>query len=102
MGSSLSGILGNNNSGQQPTYGYGPELQCCDAVVDPLSLFGAIGAITAVSLFLRQQVIDNMVMGPGRKKKRSLGQDLNTVFEQGTFSGKPYTSDSQERNLGSV
>ena len=85
MGNSLGGLLGGNNSGQPSSYGYGPELQCCDAVVDPISLFAALGTITAASLLLRQAVIDNMVMGPGRRKKRSLGQDLNSVFEQGTF-----------------
>ena len=42
-------------------YSYGPEEQCCDAVVDIVSLLSAIGAIGAVSLFLRQAVIDNMI-----------------------------------------
>ncbi len=52
-------------------YGYGPELQCCDAVVDPLSLLGTIGAITALSLFLRQAVIDNNITGGKKRKKRN-------------------------------
>ena len=41
---------GYGNSGN---YGLGPELQCCDEVVDPLSLLATIGGIAALSLFLR-------------------------------------------------
>ena len=66
----MGNILGGNNSSRQGTnYGFEPELQCCDSVVDPVSLLSTIGAITAISLFLRQAVIDNNVMG--RRKKRS-------------------------------
>ena len=70
MGNILGGSS-NNFGGGQPGggYGYGPELQCCDPVVDPISLITTIGAIGAVSLFLRQAVIDNMVMMAGRKKR---------------------------------
>ena len=50
-------------------YGSGPA-PCCDAKVDPISVLTAIGAIAAVSLFLRQAVIDNMIMA--RKKKRRI------------------------------
>ena len=52
-------------------FGYG-SVSCCDAKVDPISLLTAIGAIAAVSLFLRQAVIDNMI-APPRKKKGSIG-----------------------------
>ena len=53
-------------------YGKGPELQCCEPVVDPISLLTTIGGIAALSLFLRQAVIDAMVMmGAGRRIKRS-------------------------------
>ena len=36
-------------------------LQCCDPVVDPISLLAALGAIAGLSLFLRQAVINNNV-----------------------------------------
>lgn len=83
MGNSLNGVLGGGGGGGgsggygKPTYGYGPELQCCDAVVDPISLLATIGAIAALSLFLRQAVIDFMVMMARRKRSElALGQTL--------------------------
>ena len=47
---------------------YGTE--CCERKVDVITLVTVIGAIAALSLFLRQAVIDNMITGG--KKKRSL------------------------------
>ena len=80
MGNLLSSS--NTSSGyNQQSLGYGPELQCCDEVVDPISLLTAIGTIAAASLFLRQAVIDNNVMGAGRRKKRS--PDFNSIVKQG-------------------
>ena len=38
-------------------------------MVDPISLLVTIGAITAISLFLRQAVIDNNIMARKRKKR---------------------------------
>ncbi len=75
MGNILGGTGGNFASGPSGQgLGYGPELQCCDAVVDPISLLTTIGAIAAVSLFLRQAVIDNMVtMAKRRKRSTFLG-----------------------------
>ncbi len=88
MGNNLGGLLGGSNSGNNGqgvngAYGYGPELQCCDAVVDPVSLLSAIGAIAAVSLFLRQGVIDNMIMMGRRKRKRSLLDIVHKTFPRG-------------------
>ena len=88
MGNLLGGSSSNGGLGQATNYGYGPELQCCDAVVDPVSLFSTIGAITAISLFLRQAVIDNNVMGNGKRKKRSVIEAFDFVFKQGTLSFK--------------
>ena len=65
-------------------FGYG-SVSCCDAKVDPISLLTAIGAIAAVSLFLRQAVIDNMI-APPRKKKRSIGSqrlEVQTPYSYG-------------------
>jgi hypothetical protein len=70
MGNSLGGLLGGS-SGGSGGYGHGPELQCCDAVVDPISLLTTIAGIAALALFMRQAVIDNMIMGR-RKRKRSI------------------------------
>ena len=81
MGNLLGGSSSNGGLGQATNYGYGPELQCCDVVVDPVSLFSTIGAITAISLFLRQAVIDNNIMG--RRKKRSVIEAFDFVFKQG-------------------
>ena len=92
MGNSLGGLLGGNSGNQQGnSLGYGSESQCCDGVVDPISLFSTIGALAAASLFLRQAVIDNMVMGMSKRKKRSvfhqdLRQDLKIATQQGTKS----------------
>ena len=68
-----SGGIGSGSYGNSGNYGLGPELQCCDAVVDPTSLLSTIGAITALSLFLRQAVIDFMVM---MRRRRNFGSAL--------------------------
>ncbi len=58
--------------------------ECCNPVVDPLSLLAAIGAIAAVSLFLRQAVIDNMITG-GKKRSNggSIGEQIKEVLIKG-------------------
>ena len=93
MGNSLSGLLGGNSGNQQGnSLSYGSESQCCDGVVDPISLFSTIGALAAASLFLRQAVIDNMIMGMTKRKKRrstfqqDLKQDLKIATQQGTLT----------------
>ena len=75
-GSPLALAMQNNGiqtlsgyGGSTGNYGKGPELQCCEPVVDPISLLTTIGGIAALSLFLRQAVIDAMVMMGGRKKR---------------------------------
>lgn len=73
-GGGSSGSYGNSGN-----YGLGPELQCCDPVVDPISLLATIGAIAGLSLFLRQAVIDFMVM---RRKRRN----LSSVIMEGISS----------------
>ena len=89
MGNLLGGLLGGmggGNSGgssgygqNSGNYGKGPELQCCEPVVDPISLLTTIGGIAALSLFLRQAVIDFMIKG-GKRKKRS-NQDSWLTFD---------------------
>ena len=80
MGNIL-GSGGSSNGNGLGGYGFGPDLQCCDEVVDPISLLTTIGAIAAASVFLRQAVIDNMVMGMTRKK-RSFQEQLKSVVDQ--------------------
>ena len=77
-GSPLALAMQNNGiqtlsgyGGSSGNYGKGPELQCCEPVVDPISLLTTIGGIAALSLFLRQAVIDAMVMMGGRKNEAS-------------------------------
>ena len=93
MGNSLGGLLGGSSGNQQGnSLSYGSESQCCDGVVDPISLFSTIGALAAASLFLRQAVIDNMIMGMTKRKKRrstfqqDLKQDLKIATQQGTLT----------------
>ena len=82
MGNLLGGLLGGmggGNSGgssgygqNSGNYGKGPELQCCDPVVDPISLLTTLAGIAGLALFLRQAVIDNNIMG---------GRSFQTFFE---------------------
>ena len=86
MGNILGG--GNNNGGNGGlgtlgSFGF-EEQQCCNPVVDPISLLTTIGAIAAVSAFLRQAVIDNMV-APPRRRKRSLGQEFYYTLNLGDW-----------------
>ena len=101
MGSLLGSLgLGGNDgllsSVGSSSFGYGPESQCCDAVVDPISLLTAIGAIAAVSLFLRQAVIDFKVKGARsfRKERSSFLPD----FDEFTFIADHFTDIMQNGN----
>ena len=86
-GSPLALAMQNNGiqtlsgyGGSSGNYGKGPELQCCEPVVDPISLITTIGGIAALSLYLRQAVIDFMIK-MGRRKKRSNQQDSWLTFD---------------------
>ena len=72
----MGSILGGNSG-----FSFGSDSQCCDAVVDPISLLTAIGSIAAVSWFLRQAVIDNKVKGGRsfRKERSSLLPDFDDM-----------------------
>ena len=73
----MGSILGGNSMSGGGYNSPGLE-QCCDAVVDITSLLTAIGTIGAVSLFLRQAVIDNEIMMARRRKR---GIDSNFVLK---------------------
>ena len=68
----LNGLLGGNQN--QGSYGAPGQLEslhssCCDPTVDLISVIVTIGAIAAISAFLRQAVIDNNVMGAKRRRR---------------------------------
>ena len=78
MGNILAG--NSNTRGVMSAYGsYGA--QCCDAVVDPISLLTTIAAIAGLALFLRQAVIDFMVMMAGRRRRKRSGLDLDHLMK---------------------
>ena len=52
--------------------GYGPEVQCCKGVVDPITLISMIGGIAAITAVLYYTVTKKIVAG---RKKRSLHID---------------------------
>ena len=76
----MGSILGGNNMSGGGYNSPGLE-QCCDAVVDVTSLLTAIGTIGAVSLFLRQAVIDNMIKMARRRKRGFYANFLLTGTE---------------------
>ena len=86
MGSALSTLgLGDNNNGDKGIFnsGYNNELHCCDGVVDPLTLLAVLGSIVALTFYLRQLIIDNVV---GRKRRHVLNSDtvsLSFIFRKG-------------------
>ena len=64
----------SDNSGTSRQYGYGYSgygSTCCERKVDPLTLLAVIGAIAALSWFMRQAVIDNMIAA-GRKRSTGI------------------------------
>ena len=68
----LNSLFGGSDTSSQLNYGYPgyPESSsCCDPTVDIMSVLVARGTMAAVAVFLRQAVIDNNVMGPGRKRR---------------------------------
>lgn len=70
MGNILGG--GGNSGGLSGSFsGFGGQSQCCDAVVDPITLLTVIGAIAGLAQFLRQAVIDNMIAA-GRKRSTGI------------------------------
>ena len=91
-GSPLALAMQNNGiqtlsgyGGSSGNYGKGPELQCCDPVVDPISLLTTIAGIAGLSFFLRQAVIDIMLTG----RRRALQHRFNFLTQ-----GKHYTRPS--------
>ena len=63
--------------GNSSSFSY--EGECCEAKVDIVTLLSAIMAIVGVSAYLRQAVIDFMIM-MARRKKRSLELTRNLIL----------------------
>ena len=62
MGSLLSTLgLGSDSSSSGSSYN--SILQCCDGVVDPLTLLAVLGSIIGLTVWLRQAIIDNVKKG---------------------------------------
>ena len=77
MGSLLS-TLGLGSSDGSSSSSYNSMLQCCDGVVDPLTLLAVLGAIIGLTLFLRQAIIDKIPKSKRRKREiESLPQMYN-------------------------
>ena len=69
-------ILGlGGGSGNSGSSGYNSVLECCDGVVDPLTLLAVLGAIIGLTFFLRQAIIDKVV---GRKRRK---REINSVSQ---------------------
>ena len=68
MGSLLS-TLGLGSDSSSSSSSYNSILQCCDGVVDPLTLLAVLGSIIGLTVWLRQAIIDNVKMG--RKKRET-------------------------------
>ena len=66
----MGNILGGDSNNALGSFGgQDSSSGCCDPKVDLISLLVTIGAIGAISAFLRQGMIDNNIMG--RRKRRS-------------------------------
>ena len=61
-------------------YGGYTTTECCNEVVNPISLLVTIAAIAVAAAFLRQAVIDNNVMGLGGKRRKKRGTGFLEVF----------------------
>ena len=71
MGSALSSLgLGSSDSASSASSSYNSVLECCDGVVDPITLLSVLGAIIGLTIWLRQQVIDNVKKAVGRRKRK--------------------------------
>jgi len=75
---------------------YGAELQCCQGVVDPLTLLAVIGGIAGITYILRQTVINKIT---GRKKRSPVA----SVYEHAMdFLSHLYSQgESQQRSRSS-
>lgn len=61
--------------------GYGPELQCCRGVVDPITLVSVLAGIGAISFVLRQAAINNIKAG--KRRKREIDMQQVDIFLKG-------------------
>ena len=74
MGSLLSTV---GFGGSSSSSSYNSILQCCNGVVDPLTLIAVLGSIVGLTVFLRQAIIDKIPVGRRRREVLSLPQIYN-------------------------
>ena len=73
-------ILGlGGGSGNSGSSGYNSVLECCDGVVDPLTLLAVLGSIIGLTVFLRQAIIDKVV---GRKRRKRELSPVSEMYNQ--------------------
>ena len=78
MGSLLS-TLGLGSDSSSSSSSYNSILQCCDGVVDPLTLLAVLGSIIGLTVWLRQVIIDNVKMGRKKREIHSFPQICNLL-----------------------
>ena len=102
MGSLLSTLgLGSDSSSSGSSYN--SILQCCDGVVDPLTLLAVLGSIVGVTVFLRQAIIDKVSVGRRKREVDPVVQSNrnkpNQIYDHYTFIIKSVRSSLEDDNL---
>ena len=100
---SLLGTLGLGSDSFSSGSSYNSVLQCCDGVVDPLTLIAVLGSIVGVTVFLRQAIIDKVSVGRRKREVDSLAQsnpnEQNQIYDHYTFIIKSVRSSLEDDNL---
>ena len=100
---SLLGTLGLGSDSFSSGSSYNSVLQCCDGVVDPLTLIAVLGSIVGVTVFLRQAIIDKVSVGRRKREVDALVQSnrnkQNQIYDHYTFIIKSVRSSLEDDNL---
>ena len=106
---SLLGTLGLGSDSFSSGSSYNSVLQCCDGVVDPLTLLAVLGSIVGVTVFLRQAIIDKVSVGRRKREVDSMFQanslvqsnpnKQNQIYDHYTFIIKSVRSSLEEDSL---
>ena len=106
---SLLGTLGLGSDSFSSGSSYNSVLQCCDGVVDPLTLLAVLGSIVGVTVFLRQAIIDKVSVGRRKREADSMFQahnlaqsnpnEQNQIYDHYTFIIKSVRSSLEDDSL---
>ena len=106
---SLLGTLGLGSGSFSSGSSYNSVLQCCDGVVDPLTLLAVLGSIVGVTVFLRQAIIDKVSVGRRKREVDPIFQthhlaqsnpnEHNQIYDHYTFIIKSVRSSLEEDSL---